>query len=61
MRRWRDWAWPTCPKIRCRSTSPKDVSSGSSAIGAHRFQAITSTIPAFALLVEALRYRGSSR
>jgi hypothetical protein len=27
-------------------TSPKDVSSGSSAIGAHRFQAITSTIQA---------------
>jgi len=47
---------------------PKDVSSGSSAIGARRFQAITSTIQAAdklrqrsLLLVEALRYRGSSR
>src|SRR4051812_39338772 len=46
MRRWRDWAWPTCPKTRCRSTSPKDVSSGSLAMGARRFQAITSTIQA---------------
>src|SRR6266850_7980137 len=46
MRRWRDRAWPTCTKTRCRSTSPKDVSCGSSAIGARRFRAITSTFQA---------------
>ena len=57
------WDWPTCLKIRRCRTSPPLNWFVCWKIGARHFQAITSTSrrhssPAFALLIEALRFRG---
>ena len=59
------WAWPICPRTACRRISPTGGSSACSPTGVPPFPGYhlyypsrRQPTPAFALLVDALRYRG---